>query len=406
MALDFSCRILYTIICNLSRGILLFLKRKEPRMKTIIDCVMSVPDPRRGNHRKHELRDMLFASLVSVLCGYDSYVAFARFTELNLEWMRGLGFAFKNGVPSHDTFRYAFSVVDHGLFSACLRNISDILRSKAGKGNVSIDGKALRRSLNRGGKTPYIVNAWADADGIVLGEVKVDEKSNEITAIPEILRLLGLEGCIVTIDAAGCQKNIMRQVVRDCRADAVLALKDNQKTFHEEMLLLFEKELVASPHLFAKYEAPAEKNSGRIEKRTCWQTDYIGWFEDIDEWHGLRSVIMVEAERRARNAQTGEWETSKERRLYASSLKVDAKLAYEVTRKHWGVESMHWTLDVTYGEDYCRARTRHAAANRASVRRMALSLTVPWARRRKCGIRDARMYAALSKEARLEMLTA
>jgi len=375
-------------------------------MKSIIECVMSVPDPRRGNHRKHELRDMLFASLVSVLCGYDSYVAFARFAELNLEWMRGLGFAFKNGVPSHDTFRYAFSVVDHGLFSACLRNISDILRSKAGKGNVSIDGKALRRSLNRGGKTPYIVNAWADADGIVLGEVKVDEKSNEITAIPEILRLLGLEGCIVTIDAAGCQKNIMRQVVRDCRADAVLALKDNQKTFHEEMLLLFEKELVASPHLFAKYEAPAEKNSGRIEKRTCWQTDYIGWFEDIDEWHGLRSVIMVEAERRARNAQTGEWETSKERRLYASSLKVDAKLAYEVTRKHWGVESMHWTLDVTYGEDYCRARTRHAAANRASVRRMALSLTVPWARRRKCGIRDARMYAALSKEARLEMLTA
>lgn len=123
-------------------------------MKSIIECVMSVPDPRRGNHRKHELRDMLFASLVSVLCGYDSYVAFARFTELNLEWMRGLGFAFKNGVPSHDTFRYAFSVVDHGLFSACLGNISDILRSKAGKGNVSIDGKAPRRSLNRGGKTP------------------------------------------------------------------------------------------------------------------------------------------------------------------------------------------------------------------------------------------------------------
>ena len=375
-------------------------------MNTIIECVKSVPDPRRGNHRKHELCDMLFASLASVLCGYDSYVAFARFAGLNLEWMRGLGFAFGNGVPSHDAFRYAFSVVDHGLLSACMRNVSGILRDKARKGSVSIDGKALRRCMNRGGKTPYIVNAWADADGIVLGEVKVDEKSNEITAIPEILRLLGLEGCIVTTDAAGCQKNIMRQIVRDCRADAVLALKDNQKTFHEEMLLLFEKELVASPHLFAKHEAPAEKNSGRIEKRTCWQTEYIGWFENIDEWHGLRSVIMVEAERSARNAQTGEWEVSKERRLYASSLKVDAKLAYEVTRRHWGVESMHWTLDVTYGEDYCRARTRHAAANRASIRRMALSLTVPWARRRKCGIRDARMYAALSKEARLEMLTA
>ena len=265
-------------------------------MKSTVECVMSVPDPRKGNHRKHEPADTLFASLVSVLCGYDGYVAFARFTELNLEWMRGLGFAFKNGVPSHDTFRYAFSVVDHGLFSACLRNVSDILRDKARKGSVSIDGKAPRRCMNRGGKTPYIVNAWADADGIVLGEVKVDEKPNEITAMPGILRLLGLEGCTATIDAAGCQKSIMRQVVRDCRADAVLALKDNQKTLHEEMLLLFDKEPKTSPHLFAKYEAPVEKNSGRIEKRTCWQTDCIGWFEDIDEWYGLRSVIMVEAE--------------------------------------------------------------------------------------------------------------
>ena len=372
---------------------------------TLKDALLEVSDFRIDRRKKYPLYEMLMIAVCAMIDGAKGPTDFERFGKAKLKFLKKF-LPLQNGIPSHDTFRYAFSVVGHGLFSACLRNISDILRSKAGKGNVSIDGKALRRSLNRGGKTPYIVNAWADADGIVLGEVKVDEKSNEITAIPEILRLLGLEGCIVTIDAAGCQKNIMRQVVRDCRADAVLALKDNQKTFHEEMLLLFEKELVASPHLFAKYEAPAEKNSGRIEKRTCWQTDYIGWFEDIDEWYGLRSVIMVEAERRARNAQTGEWETSKERRLYASSLKVDAKLAYEVTRKHWGVESMHWTLDVTYGEDYCRARTRHAAANRASVRRMALSLTVPWARRRKCGIRDARMYAALSKEARLEMLTA
>ena len=186
---------------------------------------------------------------------------------------------------------------------------------------------------------------------------------------------------------------------------AVLALKDNQRTLHEEMRLLFEKELEASPHLFAKYEAPAEKNSGRIEKRTCWQTDYIGWFEDLDKWHGLKSVIMVEAERRVRNAESGAWETSTERRLYISSLKVNPKLALEVTRKHWGVESMHWTLDVTYGEDYCRARTKHAAANRATVRRMAASLAIPWARRRGCSVKEAMMFANQSKEARLEMLS-
>ncbi len=142
-------------------------------MKSTIECVMSVPDPRRGNHRKHELRDMLFASLVSVLCGYDSYVAFARFTEPNLEWMRGLGFAFKNGVPSHDTFRYAFSVVDHGLFSACLGNISDILRGKAGKGNVSIDGKA------RGGQPRVGPEDGALADRAVGEATEVRDQGRE-----------------------------------------------------------------------------------------------------------------------------------------------------------------------------------------------------------------------------------
>ena len=385
---------------------LFFKDKRERQMKSIVECILSVPDPRKGNHKKHALGDMLFASLVSVLCGYDGYVAFARFAELNLEWLRRMGCAFANGVPSHDSFRYAFSVVDHGLFSACLRNVSSIVRDKAKRGNVSIDGKALRRCRKRGGRTPYIVNAWADADGIVLGEVKTDEKSNEIAAIPELLKMLDLEGCIVTIDAAGCQKTIMRQIVRDCKADAVLALKDNQKTLHDEMLLLFEKELTASPHLFVKYEAPAEKNSGRIEKRTCWQTDYVGWFENIDEWYGLKSVIMVEAERTVRNAETGGWEKASERRLYISSLDVDPKRALEATRRHWSVESMHWTLDVTYGEDYCRARTKYAAANRATVRRMALSLTLPWAVRNKCGIKDAMMSACFSEKARLEMLTA
>lgn len=374
-------------------------------MNAIVECILSVPDPRRGNHKKHALGEMLFASLMSVMCGYDGYVAFARFAELNLEWLRRMGCAFANGVPSHDSFRYAFSVVDHGLFSACLRNVSSIVRDKAKRGNVSIDGKALRRCRKRGGRTPYIVNAWADADGIVLGEVKTDEKSNEITAIPELLKLLDLDGCIVTIDAAGCQKTIMRQIVRDCKADAVLALKDNQKTLHDEMLLLFEKELTASPHHFVKYEAPAEKNSGRIEKRTCWQTDCVRWFENIDEWYGLKSVIMVEAERTVRNAETGEWEKTSERRLYISSLDVDPKRALEATRGHWRVESMHWTLDVTYDEDYCRVRTKHAAANRATVRRTALSLTLPWAVRNKCGIKNAMMSACFSEKARLEMLT-
>ena len=368
-------------------------------MNAIVNCVTSVPDPRRGNHRKHALGE------TPSMCKCAS-VQVCKRASVSHQYQRQLvaTLVLGTGAGGLHTCTFAHSK-DSPAGAACLRNVAGIAAANAGGGVVAIDGKAVKRGKKRGGKTPYIVNAWSAACGIVLGEVKVDEKSNEIPAIPEVLKTLGLEGCIVTVDAAGCQKNILRQIVVDCKADAVLALKDNQKTLHDEMLLLFEKERESSPHLFPRYDAPVEKNSGRIERRSCWQTGHVGWFEDIGEWQGLRSVIMVEAERSARNVETGEWETSTERRLYISSLKVDPELALEVTRRHWGVESMHWTLDVTYGEDYCRARTKHAAANRASVRRMAASLTIPWARKHKCTVKEAMMFANQSKEARLEMLS-
>ena len=364
----------------------------------------AVPDPRKGNHTLHAACDMLAASLVAVMCGYDSYRLFAGFAEHNLGWLRSRGFAFANGVPSHDAFPRLFKLLDPGILSSCLRAVAQDMRAKLPFEVVAVDGKASRRAKARGGKTPFIVNAWADAHGIVLGEVKVDEKSNEITAIPKLLRMLDLEGCIVTIDAAGCQKKIMRQIVEECKADCVLSLKDNQRTLHEEMLLLFESELAASPHLFRKFEASPEKNSGRIERRTCWQTDCVDWFEGRKGWPHLRSVIMVEAERTVRDPETGEWGTSTERRLYISSLAVDPERALGATRRHWGVESMHWTLDVVYGEDYSRARTKHAAENRATVRRIALSVNNRWRRKRKCGSRDAMLAASQSLQARNEML--
>lgn len=371
----------------------------------VLALVRAVPDPRRGNHTRHAACDMLAAAVAAVTCGYDSYRMFARFAELNLAWLRARGFAFANGVPSHDAFQRLFRLLDPGILSACLRSVARGMRDRLPFEVVSIDGKAARRGRDRGGRTPYIVNAWADAHGIVLGEVRVDEKSNEITAIPRLLETLDLAGCVVTIDAAGCQKAIMGQIVRDCGADCVLALKDNQRTMHEEMRLLFERELTASPHLFARSETVVEKNSGRIERRTCWQTDRIGWFEDLGKWPGLRSVVMVEAERTARDPETGEWKTSSERRLYVSSLKVDPDLALAATRRHWGVESMHWTLDVIFGEDYCRARRMHAAENRATVRRIALCAANRWRRRHKCGMRDAMLAASQSLEARDEMLS-
>lgn len=190
----------------------------------------------------------------------------------------------------------------------------------------------------------------------------------------------------------------MRQIVRDCKADSVLALKDNQKTLYDEMLLLFEKELTASPQLFAKYEAPEEKNSGRIEKRTCWQTDYVEWFESIDEWYGLRSVI-IHAMCKCASLQADSRQRSAPAPMFRSIGAGAGKWC-------WGLAHLHICTFARKRSDYCRARTKHAAANRASVRRMALSLTLPWATRNKCGIRGAMMSACFSEKARLEMLTA
>ena len=372
----------------------------------IMDRLRGIPDPRKGNHLRHCCPDLLFAALLCVMCGYDSYRAFARFAQLNREWLRGRGCAFANGLPSRCAFRHLLMHLDPALLGECLKAIANELRRKIPFEIVAVDGKAAKRCRRRGGRTPFIVNAWADAHGLVLGEVKADEKSNEITAIPRLLRLLDLEGCIVTIDAAGCQKKLAGQIVAECKADYVLALKDNQKTMHEEMLALFEGSLATHPDWFAKSGTHVEKNSGRIESRTCWQTGHIGWFEDRDKWPGLRSVAMVEAKRSILDPESGQWRTSCERRLYISSLAVDPELVLRATRRHWGVESMHWWLDVIFGEDYCRARTRHSAENRATLRRLALTLLNRWRRGRKCGMRDAMMTASQWPAMRDAMLMA
>ena len=381
----------------------------KPELELAIGSVISViHDPRHGNHLMHKAHDMLFAAIVSVVCGFDSYRFFVKFTELNLKWFRDHGCQFENGVPSRDAFRNLFSKLDPALLSACLRSIADRLRNKGAFEFVSIDGKAAKRGRNHGEKIPFIVNAWSDAHGIVLGEVKVDDKSNEITAVPKLMELLDLGGCIVTIDAMGCQKKIAAKIIVEKKADYILALKDNQKTFHEEMRFLFESEMDGvNQHLFKKSETIVEKHHGRIEKRTCYQTDYIGWFQDVKEWIGLKSVIMIVAERTVRNVETGKWETSTEKRLYISSLPVDPELALKAIRAHWGIENrLHWTLDVVFGEDYCRARTKHAAENRATVRRIAMNLLNRYGKEHGCGTKHARFMANQSPEALEAMLAA
>jgi predicted transposase YbfD/YdcC len=384
------------------------MNETDATLALVSSIVGVIPDPRRGNHVRHAARDLLFAAIIAMLCGLDSYEGFSRFAKLKLEWLRSKGFAFANGVPPHDAFCWLFRKLDPSLLSACLRSLAAGLRGKAGAGDfevVAIDGKAARRGVGRGGKTPYIVNAWSSAGGYVLGGVKVEEKSNEITAVPKLLDLLRLEGCVVTLDAMGCQRDIAKRIVGR-NADYVLALKGNQGTMFEEMKLLFETMLGTNPEMFVSATEKVRKAHGRIEKRTCWQTERIDWFEDKLKWEGLKSVAMVEAERTTRDPETGEWKTTKERRLYISSLANDPKKILKAVRRHWGVEIMHWTLDVAFGEDYCRARSEHAAENRATLRRIGYDLLRRYGRRHKCATKTAMMDACLREDALDEMISA
>jgi len=254
----------------------------------------------------------------------------------------------------------------------------------------------LRRALNEGASIPYIVSAWASQNGLVLGQVKVDDKSNEITAIPELLRVLDVNGCIVTIDAMGCQKEIAAQIA-DKKADYVLALKGNHATIHEEIQEFFTDAVAPCALSAASTVTPGtmdsfktlEKDHGRIETRRYWQSTDIDWCEDKKLWKQLRSVGMVESIRSVKG------KNSIERRYYLSSLPLDAKTFAAAVRKHWGVENpLHWTLDVTFREDQSRARTKNAAQNLATLRRIALNL-IKNNPREKVSQRQKRILAAL-----------
>ncbi|MBQ3808659.1 MAG: ISAs1 family transposase [Kiritimatiellae bacterium] len=231
---------------------------------------------------------------------------------------------------------------------------------------ISIDGKLLRRALTKDGKMPCIVSAYSKRSKLVIGQAKADEKSNEITAIPGLLDLLYLKGAIVTIDAAGCQKKIVKKILKR-GAGYVISLKGNQSTMHDEI-----RAFMQDPAFRKKFKkaTTVDKGHGRVETRTCWQTDDIGWFEDRDKWTGLRSVCMVES--KVYNAATDN--TTVETRFFISSLPVDPKRALEVIRAHWGVEAMHWTLDMDFDEDRSRARTEDIAENLAMLRHVVINV--------------------------------
>ena len=295
---------------------------------------------------------------------------FEEFGNAKIEFLRSF-LALAKGIPSHDTFRRVFAMLDPVQFSECFRNWTQSLRKTIGAEIVAIDGKTLRRSHDRAkGKEPiHMVSAWARENGLVLGQLKTEEKSNEITAIPELLRTLKLAGCIVTIDAMGCQTKIAAEI-SSAKADYVLALKGNQSTLHEEVASFMEdaqaNDFEGVTHDFLETTGRAH---GRTETRRYWITEEIEWLTHHAQWKDLRSVGMVESIREMQGKLT------RERRFFIASIGANAGTFARAVRGHWAIENtLHWSLDVSFAEDQCRVRSGYAAENLAILRHMSINI--------------------------------
>ena len=326
-------------------------------------------DPRQSGKVAYPLSEMLLQCLLAVLAGADGWVEVALFGKRKLDFLRRFA-AFEEGTPSHDQFGNLFSALDAEGFQTCFIAWVAAL-AKLGPDIVAIDGKTLRRSYQEGGaKAPiHMISAFASRQRLVLGQRKVADKSNEITAIPELLDLLTIKGAIVTIDAMGCQREIARKIVAK-EADYVLALKGNQGTLNEDVELFFaeQKACKFKDTKVSQYET-LEKSHGRIETRSFTSIGDIDWLKARHDWMGLKSIVMVES---IREFASGKIE--QESRFYISSLAADAVRQGDAIRGHWSVESHHWVMDMVFRDDECRIRRDNAPANFATIKHIASNL--------------------------------
>lgn len=370
---------------------------------TIAQHFADIEDPRYQHSPPHLLIDMMTIAICGVICGADDWVAIAEFGRAKQAWFKTF-LRLPNGIPSHDRFGQIFAQLDPDQFrERFIRWVTAISDLTAGE-VVPIDGKTLRRSHDkgRGKEAIHLISAWASQNRLVLGQLKVDDKSNEITAIPELLRLLALKGCIVTIDAMGCQTNIAAQIISQ-EADYVLALKDNQERLHQEVQRLFTDALTDPTSIIPyDFDQTVHKDHGRLEIRRCWTIDapeYIAYLDPQGRWPGLRGVVRIETERRVGP------QISRDIRHYLTSLPGDPSQLNQIIRTHWHIENkLHWVLDVAFREDDCRVRQGHAAENLAILRHIALNL-LKQEHTAKIGIRNKRLKAGWDNDYLLKILT-
>jgi len=354
----------------------------------LVKIFNEIEDHRSHINRLHNLIDILVIGMVAVICGAETWKQMVGFAKSKEDFLRRF-LELPNGIPSEDTINRAFSAIDSIKFEECFLNWVNSLSSISKGQVIAFDGKTIRGAKSCGKKSPiHMVSAWACENNIVMGQVKVNEKSNEITAIPELLEILCVEGCVITIDAMGCQQNIAEKIIEN-KADYVLAVKENQQELYQDIQdeFRFSKSIETTTSI--------DIGHGRIETRTCSVIKQFSHIQNPGKWKNLSSIVKIESEREFKNSKR---KSENSIRYYISSSDKEAGFFQDAIRSHWAIENkLHWVLDVAFGEDASRKRKDNAAQNYSVLLKIALNL-LRNEKTEKQGIKGKRLKAAWDQE--------